>query len=526
MLALLACGFSGCGPASPPASPEATERVNRDAELSVCFQNHNFNSFIPKELHFYNEAQLLELAFNTLVQADHAGHLSPDLATSWEVSKDRLDYTFHLRPNVRFSNGKRLTSRDVAFTLEELILRGSLDNEFYCITGAADFSSRKRHSISGLDIVHDYCLRIHLDRPFNLFLHLLASKAASVIPADYAGKSLREFRLDPIGTGPFKLNKKPETVTIKHQNFHRIEFLRRNDYFAGPAPVKRIIVFLPLESPRANTLYSFDIFLPPEGFGIDTIPTQSHKIITSAPDTQVFLAINPSPANGEALSENWRHILQYGIDRERLIRETGMERTSQAAHTIMPISLFGYNRYFRLDPERAVEIRRRLPQGATATLPVTIYPRHVTLVSALNRQLAAFGLKLESVVLPLGPYYQGMRDQRRRAMIVRGICDYPHAFNFLSQLYKSNGLLNYFNHSNPEIRELIGRLPLEDIRSQARLLEKIAGLCTEDAWYIPLYFLSDQFILRKYVNHLSFKFGGIIDFHAVEVNHESINGSH
>lgn len=111
-------------------------------------------------------------------------------------------------------------------------------------------------------------------------------------------------------------------------------------------------------------------------------------------------------------------------------------------------------------------------------------------------------------------------------MIVRGICDYPHAFNFLSQLYVSNGLLNYFNHSNPEICELIGRLPLEDIRSQARLLEKIAGLCTEDAWYIPLYFLSDQFILRKYVNQLSFKFGGIIDFHTVEVNHESINGSH
>lgn len=43
--------------------------------------------------------------------------LEPDLATSWSASKDGLTYTFHLRPNVVFQNGAKLTAADVAFCL-------------------------------------------------------------------------------------------------------------------------------------------------------------------------------------------------------------------------------------------------------------------------------------------------------------------------------------------------------------------------------------------------------------------------
>ena len=520
---ILAAAGCDAGKSRPDAPP--TKSIDNNAELSICFQNHNFNSFLPSELHFYNEAQLLELVFNTLVRADHAGHLSPDLATSWEISGNRLEYTFHLRPNAHFSNGNPLTSRDVIFTLEELIRRWSRENEFSCIIGAEEFAGNKCHSVSGLSAVNDHCVRIHLRRPFNLFLHLLASKAASVIPADYAGKTRDEFRLHPIGTGPFKFAGSPQTVTIKHQSFLKLSFLRRNDYFSNPASLKAVHIFLPQEPPRANTLYYFDVFIPPEGFAITTVPRQSHRVISTAPDIQVFIALNPSPIGAKPLSRQWRQILQFGINRSELIRDLGLERSALPAHTIIPVSLFGHNRYFRLDPERATKVREQLPDKARKTIKITIYPRHLTLISALNSQLAAFGLRLEADVMLPEPYYSGMDDQRRQAMIVRGVADYPHAYNFLSQLYNGNGLLNYYKHANPQIRELIMRLPLENIRSQAHLMEQLADLCAEDAWYIPLYFLSDNFVLRQHVNPLGFKFGGIIDFHAVEVNHESINGS-
>jgi len=41
----------------------------------------------------------------------------PDLATSWDLSKDRTTYTFHLRPHVTFTDGETLTSSDVKFAL-------------------------------------------------------------------------------------------------------------------------------------------------------------------------------------------------------------------------------------------------------------------------------------------------------------------------------------------------------------------------------------------------------------------------
>lgn len=516
---------SGCSPDPPQPAPLATSHINSEAELSVCFQNHNFNSFVPSELHFYNEAQALELVFNTLVKADHAGHLSPDLAASWEISSDRLEYTFHLRPKARFSNDAPLTSRDVIFTLEQLIRRWGSENEFSCIAGAADFARGKHHAVSGLEAVNDHCLRIHLARPFNIFLHLLASKATSIVPKDYAGKSLESFRHQPVGTGPFHLEKQLEKVTVKHQPFLKLSFLRRNDYFGGPASMKRVHIFLPQDTPRANTLYFFDVFLPPEGFAISTVSRQNHRIISTAPDIQVFLSLNPSPVDSKALTQEWRHILQFGVDRRQLISDLGLERSALPAHTIMPVSLFGHNRYFRLNPERASKARQQLPPNAQRTLTVTIYPRHVSLINALNKQLAPFELRLESRIIPLEPYYADMSDPQRQAMIVRGVADYPHAYNFLSQLYSGNGLLNYFNHANPQIRERVEQLPLGNIRIQAQLLEQLADLCAEDAWYIPLYFVSDNFVLKFHVNPLGFKFGGIIDFHAIEVNHESIHGS-
>jgi len=517
--------YPGCGPDSPQPAPLVTNRINSEAELSVCFQNHNFNSFIPSELHFYNEAQALELVFNTLVKADHAGHLSPDLAASWEISNNRLEYTFHLRPEARFSNGSPLSSKDVIFTLEQLIRRWGNENEFSCIAGATDFAQGKSHVVSGLEAVNNHCLRIHLVRPFNIFLHLLASKATSIIPVNYAGKSLDEFRRQPVGTGPFHLEKELEKVNVKHQPFSKLSFHRRDDYFAGPPSLKRVHIFLPQDTPRANTLYFFDVFLPPEGFAVSTFPRQSHRIISTAPDVQVFLTLNPSPTNPDALSREWRHIMQFGIDRQQLIADLGLERSVLPAYTIMPVSLFGHNRYFRLNPERASRARRQLPPTARRVVNVTIYPRHVSLINALNKQMAPFGLRLESDIIPLEPYYAGMRDPQRQAMIVRGVADYPHAYNFLYQLYSGNGLLNYFNHANPRIREAIERLPLGNIRLQAQLLEQLADLCAEDAWYIPLYFVSDSFVLKFHVNPLGFKFGGIIDFHSIEVNHESFHGS-
>ncbi len=66
--------------------------------------------------------QITASIFRGLVAHDFKLDPVPDLATRWEISPDGLRYTFHLTPNAKFHDGMPLTSADVKFTFEELLL--------------------------------------------------------------------------------------------------------------------------------------------------------------------------------------------------------------------------------------------------------------------------------------------------------------------------------------------------------------------------------------------------------------------
>src|SRR5579863_7470032 len=63
----------------------------------------------------------IDLVFTGLVELDDNGNVQPYLAQSWTVSSDNLTYTFHLRPNLKFSDGTPLTSADVAYSIDRAL---------------------------------------------------------------------------------------------------------------------------------------------------------------------------------------------------------------------------------------------------------------------------------------------------------------------------------------------------------------------------------------------------------------------
>ena len=56
--------------------------------------------------------------FGGLVTIDRDLQIVPDLAENWDVSSDGRVYTFHIRPDARFHNGRTVTARDVQWSLE------------------------------------------------------------------------------------------------------------------------------------------------------------------------------------------------------------------------------------------------------------------------------------------------------------------------------------------------------------------------------------------------------------------------
>lgn len=117
----------------------------------------------------------------------------PGLADSWKISSNQRVYTFHLRPHVRFSNGKPLTAADVKYSLDNAV-SPKIDANY-----AGLFDTVKKVSI--LDKSH---IRVVLKRPTPAFLYNLTISGALIINKAQAKKlGLTKYGFHPIGTGPF-----------------------------------------------------------------------------------------------------------------------------------------------------------------------------------------------------------------------------------------------------------------------------------------------------------------------------------
>jgi peptide/nickel transport system substrate-binding protein len=128
--------------------------------------------------------------YEGLVTIDDKGKAIPMLAKSWQVSQDGKIYDFEIRRQIRFHNGKLMTARDVAASIQRY-LRISPDRSLLEI-------------ISHVEVKSEFEVSIVLKRASSTFLDRLASPVnpVSIIPAEQAGKPLN--RTEYIGTGPFR----------------------------------------------------------------------------------------------------------------------------------------------------------------------------------------------------------------------------------------------------------------------------------------------------------------------------------
>ena len=148
---------------------------------------------------------LITIAYERLVEFDEAGEPQPMLAESWE-NPDDLTYTFTLRPNVTFHNGKTLTADDVKFTFDRI------KDEATASPRVAQFTP-----VESIEVVDDQTVTFNLSAPYGPFLATLSLGFSSILPNDDS----IDFQTEMVGTGPFMLEsweQDTETVMVPHAN--------------------------------------------------------------------------------------------------------------------------------------------------------------------------------------------------------------------------------------------------------------------------------------------------------------------
>jgi peptide/nickel transport system substrate-binding protein len=158
--------------------------------------------------------------FSRLTAQDPQLQVQPDLATSWDASEDLKTWTFHLRPGVKFHNGKPFDASDVLFTYKRI-----LDKEVGCVL-RVNFSI-----VSNIEAVDALTVRFTLSVPYADFAAATAAYQAAIV----SESALDTLTTHPIGTGPFRF--------VEYRPGDQLVMERNPDYFVPGVPrLDRVII--------------------------------------------------------------------------------------------------------------------------------------------------------------------------------------------------------------------------------------------------------------------------------------------
>ena len=266
------------------------------------------------------EIMIARLVFRGLVSYNAKGELAPALAESWELSTDQLTYTFHLRKDGTFHNGRKIVAGDCKFALER-VLRVNAPTAYILanIVGADRVLIGQATELDGIQAIDDYTLQIKLVNPQPQFLTLLAQPAASILDryelveqgVDY-GKpgAYRDYDKMPSGTGPYRL-----TEWLDQER----AVLGINDRYYGDKPeVKRIEFVLNLTTPDALAEFAaghIDIVqkaLPDDWQSLPSELREDDKMVEEAVRVFRYVVINPKA--GVFANANLRRAVLAAID--------------------------------------------------------------------------------------------------------------------------------------------------------------------------------------------------------------------
>lgn len=147
--------------------------------------------------------------FSGLVGFDKDLKIVPDIAESWEISNDGKTYTFKIRDNVMFHDGRPVTAQDVKYSLERAAAPSTRSTvaPLYLgdIVGFTEKYTGQANEIEGVKVIDNYTLQIDIKRPITYFLASLAHPTSFVVDKFNVESGEQPWYLKPNGTGPYKL---------------------------------------------------------------------------------------------------------------------------------------------------------------------------------------------------------------------------------------------------------------------------------------------------------------------------------
>jgi len=469
--------------------------------------------------------EYIQQIFSGLIALDDNLNPVGDIAQSWKIDSTGTVYTFELRQDVKFSDGKQVTASDFKYSWERACnpATGSQTAGTYLgdIAGVSDVLAGKSTTISGVKVVDSTTLQVTILKPHPYFLDKLSYSVSFVVEASNVSQGANWWKT-PTGTGPFEL----KSWTTGQQLV-----LQDNPYYYGEK-AKLATVTYKLWSGVPQRLYETgDIDATDVGTDyIDMVTDPAGQYLSQLkiyPEMS-FSYIGFNCTQPPFDDPNIRKAFTMAVDKQKLVTLLfkGME---SSANGILPPGMPGYNAQLQglnFDVNQALALIKQSKYGSVANLPpITLttsgYGANAssTITAIVYDWKQYLGVDVNVRVLDPDVFFYALKNEKDQLFDIGWIADYPYPQDFLEVLFGTGQDNNWGEYSNSQVDAILNQAGVETDNQRAlTLYQQAEQILVNDGACIPLWFAKEYVLTKPYVSGYIPNAMGVVKLNKVSVS--------
>ncbi|MBI3274153.1 MAG: peptide ABC transporter substrate-binding protein [Candidatus Colwellbacteria bacterium] len=420
------------------------------------------------------DRDLVTLVYSGLLKYTSEGKIVPDLAQSYEISSDGLNYTIYLKEGTYWHDGKRITADDIIFTIH------TAQN--------SDYGSPQRINWQGVEIekINDSTVMFKLQNRYAQFLNNLTVKILpkhiweDVKPINFA---LSEFNLKPVGSGPYRFDRLKKDREGEIQSYR----LSANKSFYNERPfINEVEIKFYNSEEEMIAAYNRSEIDSLSFISSDNLETVKFKQRLDLRELKLprYFAVFFNQNKSAVLSDkNVRLALSHGTDKEALIKNVLGGRGIAVYSPMMGgvLDIPNNVKKYEHDPELAKKILEtsgwikgsdgvlaKKDQKLNIKITTSTWPELTKVAKILKEQWDTLGIDITIEVLPTLELQQTIKDRNYETLLFGAVLNIdPDPFSLWHSSQKRDPGLNLALYDNKSADTL-----LEDARQTLNPLER------------------------------------------------------
>lgn len=413
--------------------------------------------------------------YDTLGRKLADGTYEPRVAESWEVSEDGMKVTFHLRDDVYFHDGSKLTAEDVVFTIDRCCSSPATSGGMTCMEPGCAVA------------VDDTTVEVNLTAPFGGILDVIFMDVRLLPKATLEAMGDEAFALNPVGCGTYKF--------VERQTGEKIVLTAFEDHYKDEPAIKDLTFKIITDSATAAVaLEKGEVdFLSHAPLTARTSLMENESLTWYETPIAGIIYLVFNCEEGIFADPLVRQAIACGIDKEVLVIG-GVEGNGFPISTMIPAACNGYVPDFpdvEYDVEKAKELLAQAgyPDGFSMVLKTQENATYSKPTQVLQGELANIGITAEINMMERGTFFSEYSSSNFDMMIMHWTTPSMDA-DFLWQLCHSSqlGAGNKSKINDPALDAALekGRYSLTP-EERLEGYREVCQIIQDNAYFVPLY---------------------------------------